>query len=149
MNRIDIKFSNVWFHMPKRCFDKQAKSYKYYARNGVKILWKSFTEFKEDMYASYLEHIKRYGLKNTSIDRINSRGNYSKDNCRWATDEIQRYNRRNTVILEVNGVKETLLFWSKKTGLSTKRLRDRKFKGWSDEEIVSPLSPKTIRAVVL
>jgi len=58
------------------------------------MLWKSFEEFKKDMYDSYIIHIEKYGLKETTIDRINNEGNYCKKNCQWSTRSEQMKNRR-------------------------------------------------------
>lgn len=67
---------------------------KYNLRWGkwIKCLWKSFIEFKDDMYESYLMHVKQYGEKQTTLDRINSNGHYYKDNCRWSTYKEQNNN---------------------------------------------------------
>ena len=46
------------------------------------------------MYESYLEHIKKFGKKNTTIDRIDNDGNYCKENCHWATAKEQSLNVR-------------------------------------------------------
>src|SRR3990167_4465109 len=47
-------FYNVWRGMLKRCNNKKHKSYKRYGGRGIKVLWKSFEDFKDDMYKSYL-----------------------------------------------------------------------------------------------
>ena len=76
-----------------RCNANSGKHYKYYKSKGIKFEWKCYADFKKDMYKSYVKHIKKWGKKNTSIDRINGVGNYCKENCRWATWKVQNKNR--------------------------------------------------------
>lgn len=86
-------FYKKWDEINNRCYQKTNPSYNRYWWRWIIVERKTFDDFKEDMYESYLEHIKKYGRKQTTIDRINWDWNYSKENCRWATYKEQNINR--------------------------------------------------------
>lgn len=69
---------------------------------GIKCLWNSFEEFKNDMYDSYIEHCNKYWEKETTVDRIDPNWDYCKENCRWATIQEQAYNKKKNIIIEAD-----------------------------------------------
>ena len=88
------RFYNIWRQILRRCSEPRHKAFKNYGGRGIKNEWKSFDEFKNAMYESYLSHVEQHSEKNTTIDRISTNGNYSRKNCRWASWFIQANNRR-------------------------------------------------------
>ena len=80
---------NTWGAMKGRCYNQSNQDYETYGGRGIKVCteWKtSFQNFFDDMSETYTE-----GL---SLDRIDVNGDYSKENCRWTTPDVQAWNQR-------------------------------------------------------
>lgn len=97
------QFYNTFENIYSRCYNKNNKSYKNYWWRGIICERESFEEFKDDMRTLFLEHIKEYWLKNTSIDRIDNNWNYCKENCKRSTREEQGRNKRNNKRYIIDG----------------------------------------------
>lgn len=107
------RFYEIYLNLNRRCNEKTNNRYYRYGARGIKCEWKCFEEFRDDMYKSYLEHYEKYGKKNTTIDRINSNGNYCKENCRWANLIEQARTRSSTVLIEINGESKSMREWAR------------------------------------
>ena len=81
---------SIWQGMKKRCYSKKQINFKYYGGRGITVcdVWRnSFEAFRDWALAN--------GYRNDlTLDRIDPNGNYSPDNCRWATWSQQNKNKR-------------------------------------------------------
>jgi len=78
-----------------------------------------------------------------TLDRIDSSGNYCKENCRWATVIEQARNKKNNKIISFNGKIATLAEWQPIVGISADTLSWRLINGWTIEEALTlPVSWK-------
>jgi len=108
-NESKTAFYHRWRGIYRRCNDKKLLSYKNYGGRGIKCLWENYLSFKKDMYVSFLKHVNQFGLIQTSLDRVNNDGNYSKRNCKWATRKEQINNsRRSLKIIYKNKINDLL-----------------------------------------
>lgn len=77
---------NSWRGMMDRCSNASHISYENYGGRGIRVCesWQVFENFLRDMGERPIGR---------TIDRKRVNENYSKDNCRWATNYEQRHNR--------------------------------------------------------
>ena len=108
----------TWVAMNKRCYLKNYSQYKNYGARGIAVCdrWRnSFEDFLEDVGER---------PKGMTLDRIDNDGDYSPENCRWATVLQQANNKRNNVSVVINGVKySTISEASRRTGLSIRSIK--------------------------
>lgn len=126
--------------MKGRCNNSNNKDWKNYGGRGIKISkrWEeSFENFISDM-----------GFKPTpehSIDRIDVNGDYTSENCRWATDIEQNNNKTNTLFITAFGIKKSICNWALTYGINSEALRRRIVKlGWGIEKAISTPTRKWI-----
>ncbi|MGV8131606.1 MAG: hypothetical protein ACP5N7_05910 [Candidatus Pacearchaeota archaeon] len=93
------RINNIWSGILTRVRNGNTIYTRYYKAKGISISksWLKFENFYKDMGESYKIHCKKYGIKNTSIDRIDSNKGYSKINCKWSTPIEQNRNKSNNI----------------------------------------------------
>ena len=84
-----------WYSMVQRCYLPSHTSYPRYGARGIRVCdrWR-FGENGKEAFHCFLEDMGELPFPEASIDRINSKGDYEPNNCRWA-DHFQQ--ARNTI----------------------------------------------------
>jgi hypothetical protein len=114
----------TWQSMRQRCHDESSDGFQHYGAKGITVCeeWRySFENFLSDMGER---------PKGLTLDRIDPSGMYCKENCRWATAKEQASNRKNNIILEIDGVSMTMAEACRKFGLQKGTVSARIKKGW-------------------
>lgn len=119
-----------WKSMMQRCYLPTAISYPRYGGRGIIVCerWRDFVVFLEDMGP-------RPG--NTSLDRIDSKQNYTPDNCRWATVEVQN---RHCIRWSKDGISVRAV--AKQLGVHPSTIRSHLRKGETMESTIIAISKR-------
>lgn len=124
---------NRWENMRRRCNNPNDTAYENYGGRGIKVCkeWNnSFEAFHRDMAATYKE-----GL---TLERKDVNGDYSPENCVWATMMEQGNNKRTTRFITVFGEKMSMSEACRKYDINWNTLDHRLNKmGLSPEDAVT------------
>lgn len=120
----------AWSSMRSRCLLETHPAYDRYGGRGIRVCerWESFEAFLEDMGPRpSADH---------SLDRKDNDGDYTPENCRWATRKQQTRNRRDNRLLTIEGVTKPAATWAEDVGLNYSILKDRIRSGWEPKRAV-------------
>lgn len=119
--------------MKERCLSKTSDAYKNYGGRGIKICdrWLlDFNNFASDMGDR---------PENKTLDRIDTNGDYSPENCKWSTKQEQARGRRKTRWFIINGNKMCLVDIAEKYNIKRETLQRRLKSGMTIENATSIL----------
>jgi hypothetical protein len=127
---------HTWRSMMRRCYEASHHAYAGYGGRGIAVCdrWREYLNFEADMRP------RPVGM---SLDRIDNDGNYSKENCRWATRVEQANNRRAPItrkdskFIEYNGERLSIREWAERIGLKKATLLVRLKNGWPVERALT------------
>lgn len=120
-----------WCNMISRCENPSDSGYCNYGGRGIAVCdeWHDY-----NVFATWaLLNGFATGL---SIDRINNDGNYSPDNCRWATRKEQENNKRSNRRVEMDGETKTLSQWCEIYNINNITVQSRLRYGWTIEDAI-------------
>lgn len=119
----------AWSSMRQRCTTETHKQYHNYGGRGIKVCDRWM-----DSYENFLSDMGIRPTKKHSLDRIDNNGDYTPDNCRWATSEQQLNNRRVSRFIELDGIKLTVAQWSRKLNITESKIHHRLRTGKTPKE---------------
>lgn len=116
-----------WRSMHKRCNNPRQVGYEYYGGRGITIAaeWYSFQKFYADMGPR---------PPHTTLDRIDTNGNYEPGNCRWASHIVQANNKSSNLPITFEGITLNIGEWADKLGINRQALYKRFRSGWNAEK---------------
>lgn len=108
---------HIWMGMKQRCYNEKAKTYPSYGGRGIEVCEKWLNDFV-CFYVWAMTNGWRNGLQ---VDRFpDNNGDYSPENCRVTTPKFNSNNRRDTVIVSLDGQAMPLRLACDKLGLKGK-----------------------------
>lgn len=109
-----------WSMMLNRCFNRNSDDFAAYGGRGVTVC-----EEWQNSYVAFLESMGRRPSSAHSIERIKNDGNYTPDNCKWATPTEQANNRRSSRFVDFRGQRLTLAELARIANVNYGSLRSR------------------------
>lgn len=146
----DKTLRQKWHDMMDRCYNPKNHAFIYYGGKKptpIKVCerWHDYFNFEDDMYESFIEHVEKYGLHDTTLDRFpNKEGDYEPANIRWATRKEQNNNMTtNHMITDDLNLSQ----FCKVNELSYNLIKQRLQHGWTIDEAITNKRP-TLNSVI-
>jgi hypothetical protein len=130
VKKIHKRLRSIYNNMTSRCYNENAKDYKYYGGRGIKLCM----SWKKSFACFCIWALTNGYEENLTLDRIDSSKDYSPENCRWVSWDIQNRNKSQTRNIEINGQVKCLKDWCKELGLEYHAVAMKIYRGVSEKE---------------
>lgn len=136
----------VWAGIKIRCKYSKTNGFDNYGGRGITICdeWLyNFENFKEWAINNGYDENAKYG--ECTLDRIDTDGNYSPNNCRWVSMKEQSRNKRNNKKIEYNGKLYCQSELAEMAQLKNDTFYQRLKRGWDINKIMTTPLIENIR----
>lgn len=138
--RINGKWSPLYvrfMNLKSRCVRPSDPDYLRYGGRGITVCdrW-LYGEEGLTGFECFFADMGHPPFEKATIDRKDSKGPYSPDNCRWASLIEQGNNRVTNKTAEIDGVVKTIAQWSRVSGVGPKTIRYRLIRGVPPKQAV-------------
>ena len=130
--KADSRVYRIWLGMKQRCLNPKYHSYGWYGGRGISIC----QEWIDDFGAFYRD-MGDPPTEDHSIERRETNGNYTKENCYWAVLLEQANNRRSNVTITYLGRTQTAAQWGREIGISGELIAKRIKRGLTAQAALS------------
>lgn len=133
------RIHRIWLNMVRRCTDPRHKSYSRYGARGITV--------SQEWLHSFETFLRDMGEPPTPLHTLDRRENnlgYSKENCRWASVDIQQNNKRTSTHIAFKGEVKSIAQWSRVLDIPEETIRSRLMKGWTIDLALTTPSPSRL-----
>jgi hypothetical protein len=131
---------NSYRAMKNRCNTPSYRAYDRYGGRGIKICdrW-----LGKDGFKNFIKDMGRKPSDKHSLDRIDNNGDYTPNNCRWASQIEQKNNTSKNRFETIKDKTQTVSQWCRQYGINVSTIYNRERQGWSFEKALTTPINKT------
>lgn len=129
-----------WRSMLSRCTMPNTKSFPRYGGRGIVVCERWLSNFE-----NFLADMGECPGPDWTVERAETDGHYTPENCRWATRKEQNRNTSRNHLLEYQGETRCASEWAELLGLKLQTVLARLQRGWSTERALSTPAAPTAR----
>ncbi len=120
-----------WVAIKQRCYNPKNSRYNRYGSLGVYMCdeWKNFINF-------YTWAVNNGYTDALTIDRIDNKGPYSPENCRFISNNVQQLNKSNSRIITIENISKTVKEWCEQYGINRNTFTWRINNGWEGKSLL-------------
>lgn len=124
---------DIWNGIKSRCYNPKNKSYEHYGGAGIKMC----DDWCNNYEAFWIWAINNGYDDSLTIDRVDCKGDYCPENCRWVDWITQENNRSFNHMIEYDGKTHSLSEWSRLLGFEYDFIKRRLAYGFTFEEALA------------
>ena len=128
----DSRLERIYTGMYRRCYNPKHHAYENYGGRGIGMC----VDWLADRINFYEWAIENGYSDDLTLERRDVNGNYSPENCYWATHKTQANNTRSNIYITVDYCTFTAAQWGEILGTNGQRIIRRIRRGWTPEEAI-------------